>query len=62
MKEENSARRDLQSCTLKTKITFILYDDTFPNVKQLLYRQVKIRNKWPDRKKNANKRFIADLC
>ena len=27
-----------------------------------LNRQVKIRNKWPDRKKIANKRFIADLC
>ena len=26
------------------------------------FRQVKIRNKWPDSKKNANKRFIADLC
>ena len=26
------------------------------------FRQVKIRNKWPDRKKIANKRFIADLC
>ena len=25
-------------------------------------RQVKIRNKWPNRKKIANKRFIADLC
>ena len=25
-------------------------------------RQVKIRNKWADPKKIANKRFIADLC
>ena len=33
-----------------------------PNNSISRVRQVKIRNKWPDRQKIANKRFIADLC
>ena len=48
-------------------ISFIVLGYPFISMKEMLtvsicIRQVKIRNKWPDRKKIANKRFIADLC